>query len=84
MIGLGICGVEVHRAVVVEKNVEPVAKPKKLGSGEDVTPLCLVNHGNTGKFLLSLIWIPPQGREIQEWLEGVLSKLVVSFVKNTG
>ena len=80
--GAGKCGVTVRRAVIVEKNVESVVKPEKLQSGEDITPLCFVNYGNDGKFLLSLLWISDQDEEIQEWLKTVLSKLVVSFVKN--
>ena len=50
-VGQGIHGVKVHRVVVVKKNVEPVVKPKKLGSGEDVTPLCFVNYGTANKHL---------------------------------
>lgn len=78
----GICGVKVHRVVVVEKNVEPVVKPKKLQSGEDVTPLCFVNYGNEGKFLMSLFWISKQEKSIQEKLEKILAKLVVNFIKS--
>jgi len=59
--------INVHRVVVVERNVDPIVKPKK-SNDKCFTPLFLVNYGE-GKFLLSLIFENySQNSGIKKWL----------------
>lgn len=50
----GIKEIKIHRAVVVERNVDPIMEPKRFGE-RNVTPLFFVSYGE-GKFLISLIF----------------------------
>lgn len=67
--------IKVHRAVVVERNVDPIMKPKRL-ERIDVTPLFFVNYGE-GKFLISLIFENcNQNSKIKEVLAGIITALI--------
>ncbi len=68
--------IEVHRTVVVERNVEAIMKPKKHND-ESVTPLFFVNYGN-GKFLISLVRLVkyPQNTKIKKMLAETIIKLM--------
>lgn len=82
-----MCGVKVPRVVVVEKNVKPIVKSQKSETNVsnekvDVTPLCFINYGNVGKFLMSLLRISDQDENIQEKLQKVLAELVINYIKS--
>jgi len=68
--------INAHRAVVCERNVEAIIKPKML-NGTRVTPLFFVNYGN-GKFLISLVWLDnsPKNTKIKKVLAEMVIKLV--------
>lgn len=67
--------INVHRAVVVERNIEAIIKPKKLNN-EHVTPFFFVNYGN-GKFLISLVWLDyPQNTKIKKALAEMVIRLM--------
>ncbi|MCK4735181.1 MAG: hypothetical protein KAT65_22200 [Methanophagales archaeon] len=72
--------IKVHRAVIVERNIKSVIKPKEpqIFYGKvEATPLFFVEHGNSGKFLFSLIWINEQEDDVKEKLVTALAKLIV-------
>lgn len=46
---------KVHRVVIVERNVEPIIKPKRIEQ-KDMTPFFFVRYGDEGKFLISLVF----------------------------
>ena len=50
----GVTTMKIHRAIVTEKNVIPVIKPKILNNVK-ITPLFFVRFGE-GRFLISLIF----------------------------
>lgn len=69
--------IEVHRVVVVERNVQAIMKPKVISQG-DVTPLFFVNYGD-GKVLISLVFLDreyPRNDEMKEILAKVVIKLI--------
>jgi hypothetical protein len=69
--------IEVHRVVVVERNVQAIMKPKVI-SQRDVTPLFFVNYGD-GKVLISLVFLDreyPRNDEMKEILAKVVIKLI--------
>jgi len=68
--------INVHRAVVCERNVKPIMKPKMLND-KCVTPLFFVNYGN-GKSLISLVWLAkyPQKTKIKKVIAETIIKLM--------
>jgi len=71
--------IKVHRVVILERNVEAIIKPKKLGIYE-TTPLFFLNYGD-GKFLISLVFFDnnkyPQNVKMKE----ILAKIIVELVR---
>jgi hypothetical protein len=68
----------VHRAVVVEKNVEPIIKPKGEKGLGSLTPFFFVNYGE-GKFLISLLFIDksfPENTGMKKVLIEMILKLI--------
>jgi len=78
---IGQTTINVHRAVIVERNVEPIIEPRMYGQMR-LTPFFLVNYGD-GKFLISLIFLRvshPQNLIMKE----VLAKLITKLAKERG
>lgn len=70
--------IEVHRVVVVEKNVESIIEPKKLFEQVgDVSPFFFVKYGE-GKFLISLVF---ESYRSNSKMKEVLAGSIIKYMK---
>lgn len=76
---------KVHRVVVVERNVDPIVKPKRLGQIDaEVTPLFFVNYGE-GRFLISLVFENySQNNKMKEVLVDILLHSIGEEINREG
>lgn len=82
MISQDIGEINVHRVAIVERNVEPIIKPRRLNQENKITPFFLVNYGN-GKFLISLLFENnTDNRKIKKVIPKVIIKLIKKKIKN--
>lgn len=74
--------IKVHRVAIVERNIDPVMKPKKLKQIDaNVTPLFFVNYGE-GKFLISLLFENYcQNGKMKKVLADIITALVGEGIK---
>lgn len=72
-----IMEINVHRAVVVERNVVPILKPQMLNE-KRITPFFFVTHGD-GMFLISLVWLE---NTINAKMKKVLANKVIQLMGN--
>ena len=76
----GVDRLIVYRAVVVEKNVETIIKPKNVTGIGEMTPFCFVNYGE-GRFLMLLLVMEEKFSENMKMKE-VLVKILIDELVN--
>lgn len=70
--------VEVHRVVILERNVEAIIKPKPEQRG-GITPLFFVKYGD-GKFLISLVFFDRKYPQ-NDKMKVILAKIIIELVR---
>lgn len=67
-----------YRAAIVERNIQPIIRPKKFSQNEEMTPFFTVSYGE-GKFLMLLLDMEkgiPENMKMKKFLVKILIELV--------